>query len=86
MIITGLVLLFSNLWALAFQVFPSGTLPSGVTSALSTTISWIWVANIAIDVNTLLMLVGLFFTIELLIQAIELFFWVYSKIPVLGKK
>jgi len=85
MIITFIILLLANVWAIAIQWLPTGSLPTGISTAIATTISWLYVANIAIDVNTLLLQLGLFFTIELVVLAFEFFFWVYSKIPVVGK-
>lgn len=86
MIFTFILLLFASLWAVAIQVMPVGVLPAGVTSAIGTGISWMWVANPVIDIPTLLTILGLFFATEAIIQLAEFFFWVYSKVPVFGKK
>lgn len=85
MIVTFILILFANLWEFAFQVFPTGHIPQGMLDAIDTTISWVWVANIVLDVNTLFTIVGLYFVFELSTLLIEFFFWVYSKIPIFGK-
>jgi len=86
MIATFVLILFANLWEFAFQLFPSGSLPEGVYTAITTAISWLWMTNIFLDINTLMTVLGLWIALELTIQLIEFFFWVYSKIPVFGKK
>lgn len=86
MIATFIILLFANLWTVAFQVFPTGSLPVGVSSAITTTIGWIWVVNPVVDVPLVFSLFEIFLAVEAGILAVEFFFWVYSKIPIFGKK
>jgi len=86
MIATFILTLFTNFWAFAFQILPVGHLPAGVSSAITTTISWIWVVNPILDIPTVFDLFYLFLGIEITILGLEFFFWVYSKVPIFGKK
>lgn len=86
MIGTFIVLLFSNLWAIAFQYFPTGHLPAGVSSAISTAIGWLYVINPFVDVALLLSLFKVVLSFELAFLGVQFFFWVYAKIPIFGKR
>jgi len=86
MIFTFILLLFANMWAFAFQLIPTAHLPSGISSAVSTVLGWMWVANPVFDISTAFLLFKLYISIELGMWAIEFFVWIYSKIPIIGKK
>lgn len=85
MITTFFLTLAGQLYALGVGLLPNGSLPSAVTTSLFTVVSWLNVADIVIDVDTLLALLTTFFVIEAGIQAVQFFFWVYSKIPFIGR-
>lgn len=85
MIITFLMVLIGNLLAFGFSFLPTGSLPSAVSSSLTTVLSWMYVANVAVNVDALISIFLLILGIELVIQAVEVVMWIYSKIPVIGK-
>lgn len=85
MILTFILLLFANMWAFAFQFIPVSHIPTGVTSAITTTLGWVWVVNPIVDVNTLFALFKVWIGIEFAMLGIEFFVWAYSKIPIFGK-
>jgi len=86
MIASAILYAFSIIWSGLSSVLPTGVLPAGVTSAIETAISWIWVANPVIDVNAIFLSLSLWFTVEVTLWTAKLFVWVYSKIPIFGKK
>jgi len=85
MIISLILSLFGQLWEVAFSVLPTGSLPAAVGTSLKTVVGWLYVADPVIPIDTLLSLLTTFFVIEASIQAVQFFFWLYSKIPLIGK-
>jgi len=86
MILTFIFLLLSNIWALLFQALPTVPLPAGIQSAIDTVVSWMYLINVAVDVNTLMYMVGFILALEATILGVEFLFWAYSKLPIIGKK
>lgn len=85
MITTFFLTLAGQLYALGVGLLPTGSLPPAVTTSLMTVVSWLNVADVVVDIDSLLYLLTLFFVIEAGIQAVQFFFWVYSKLPIIGK-
>jgi len=85
MIITFILTIFGGIWSGVFSLLPTGSLPAAVSSSIVTVVSWLYVADVVVDIDSLLYLLGLYFTIEAIIQATHFFFWVFSKIPIIGK-
>lgn len=86
MIISFIIILVANIISFGFYALPTGTLPAGVSSAFASVISWIWVANIAVDIPTLISIVAIIFSIELALWSYKMLFWIYSKIPFIGRR
>jgi len=85
MIISFFLYALGAMWSRLYELMPTGTLPSGASSAVQSAISWVWVINPIFDVPALFYVFGVYFTVEAVLWTAEMFVWIYSKVPIFGK-
>jgi len=85
MILSLILYMMAAVWGAAVSLLPVATLPPGIPTAIGTVVSWIWVVNPVVDVNTLFLCFGIWLTTEVVLWTADFFFWAYSKLPVIGK-
>jgi len=85
MILSIILYMMAAVWGAAVSLLPVATLPAGVSTSISTVVSWFWLVNPVLDVNKLFVCFGFLLTTEVVLWTADFFFWAYSKIPVIGK-
>lgn len=86
MITTFLIYIGSWFFERVLSIMPDASIPSGVVQAAYEVTGWIWIMDRFFAVDTLFDVLGLYLTIEVVILVLDTASWVYSKIPVFGKK
>lgn len=86
MIITFLLLLGANAYLIMLDQLPTGSLPSEVTSAVTTIVTAMFKFNAVLPVDTLFQVLGAVVVVEIAIVAFHLVQWVLKKIPILNIK
>jgi hypothetical protein len=86
MLLTPFFIIASGVLALVSSLFPVIPISSGISSAVSASISALWSLNSFIPVPTLALVVGLLVSIEIGILVFKFFRWFMSHIPFVGGK
>jgi len=80
MIVTFFLIVGYNFYVFLLGFLPSGTLPSGITSAVSYFVSLMYRFNAVLPIDTLFQVVGAFVAFEAAVFLFNLLQWIYHQV------